>query len=197
MFVQGVRRRWRMLCALLVVSALAPLSPVGAIAGFGDVADDRYFSDPVQWSVDNNITGIFGSCFLPDEPVTRGETALWMWRMEGRPDAEEHEFTDVTDDEQEPAISWMANIGITTGTSPTTFSPDDTLTRGQIAAFLWRLEGRPSAAPHSFVDVTASWQQGPVSWMATSGITTGTTSTTFSPDRTLTPRPSDHILASL
>lgn len=43
------------------------------------------------------------------------------------------------------AVAWMVEHGITTGTSPTSFSPDDPLTRGQIATFLWRLAGKPAA----------------------------------------------------
>ena len=37
-------------------------------------------------------------------------------------------------------IAWLADTGATTGTSPTTFSPDDNVTRGQLATFLWRLD---------------------------------------------------------
>ena len=71
------------------------------------------------------------------------------------------------------AVQWMVDNGITTGTSATTFSPDAVVSRGQAAAFLWRMEGRPSAPRHSFTDVTAEWQQTPVSWMASTGITAG------------------------
>ena len=39
----------------------------------------------------------------------------------------------------------MVEFGITNGTSPTTFSPVDVVTRGQIAAFLYRLAGLPEA----------------------------------------------------
>ena len=54
--------------------------------------------------------------------------------MEGQPAAKAtHSFTDVTIDAQNQAISWMAETGVTTGTSDTTFSPQDTLTRAQIA----------------------------------------------------------------
>lgn len=142
--------------SLLVVSS----SPAGAVAGYGDVEGDRYFTDPVQWSVDNDIAGIDGTCFEPDEPVSRGETAVWFWNMEGRPSASvAHSFTDVTDESQGDAVSWMAQTGITTGTSDTTFSPDNTLTRGQTSAFLHRLEGEPAASKaHPFKDVTAGWR---------------------------------------
>ena len=130
-------------------------------------------ADAVQWSVDNQITGIDGSCFSPDEPVSRGETAVWMWRMEGRPEAPAHSFVDVTASEQQQPVAWMVDVGVTNGTSDTTFSPDRGLSRVEVAAFLWRLEGEPEAAAHSFVDVLRDWQQGPVSWMAATGITTG------------------------
>ena len=120
-------------------------------------------------------------------PVSRGETAVWIHNMENQPDAgDPHSFTDVTNDAQDDAISWMANTGITTGTSPTTFAPDDTLRRAQVAAFLHRLAGEPPAPPHSFADVVAGWQQDPVSWMSNTGITTGTSPTTFAPEDTLT-----------
>ena len=41
-------------------------------------------------------------------------------------------------------VTWLASEGITSGTTPTTFSPDDVVTRGQIATFLWRLAGEPA-----------------------------------------------------
>ena len=176
----------------LVLSLTAALlmgspSPAGAVAGYGDVAESTWYTDAVQWSVDNAITDISGACFAPDDPVSRGETAVWIHNMENKPDAgEPHSFTDVTNDAQDDAVSWMANTGITTGTSPTTFAPDDTLRRAQVAAFLHRLASEPSAPPHSFVDVVAGWQQNPVSWMSNTGITTGTSPTTFAPEDTLT-----------
>ena len=156
-------------CGVIAASLMTPVSPAGAVAGYGDVAADRYYAKPVQWSVDNNITGIDGACFAPDAPVSRGETAVYVWNMEGQPEAAAHSFADVTVESQNAAISWMAQTGITTGTSDTTFSPEATLTRAQLAAFLHRLADKPAAAAHPFTDVVAGWQQAPVSWMAASG----------------------------
>ena len=185
------RQRWELarrcsICLLatgLWVSLLLPVSPATAVAGFGDVDDDLYYSEPVQWMVDNNIvTETTGPCFGPHTPATRGETALYMWRMEDQPEAPLHPFDDVTDERQQPAVSWMYDTGITTGTSPTTFGPDQQLTRAQLAALLHRLAGEPSASGHLFVDVVAGWQQQPVAWMVANKITTGTSPTTFSPN---------------
>ena len=186
MVVRLIAARWCGLVAALVAVLLVPASPVGAVAGFGDVQSDSYFTDAVQWSVDNGITGVDGTCFSPDQPVTRGETAVWIWRMAGGPQAPAHSFVDVTAAEQQQPVAWMVSEGVTTGTSDSTFSPGRELTRVEVAAFLWRLAGRPPAVAHSFVDVLSGWQQGPVSWMASTGITTGTSPTEFSPDGTLT-----------
>ena len=174
MVVRLIAAWWCGLVAALVAVLLVPVSPVGAVAGFGDVDGGAYFADAVQWSVDNGITGVDGSCFSPDQPVTRGETAVWMWRMAGQPVAPAHSFVDVVAAEQQQSVAWMVSEGVTTGTSDTTFSPDRELTRVEVAAFLWRLVGRPDAAAHPFVDVLSGWQQGPVSWMASTSITTGT-----------------------
>ncbi len=176
----------------LVVALTAALSmgfpaPAGTVAGYGDVPEGTWYTNAVQWSTDNNVTGATRPCFAPSVAVSRGETAVWIYNMENQPGAgDRHSFTDVTNVSQHDAVSWMANTGITNGTSPTTFAPDETMTRGQAATFLHRLAGEPAAPPHSFSDVVASWQQNSVSWMANTGITNGTSPTTFAPDETLT-----------
>ena len=175
-----------LLVGVVLAAVVLPASSAGAVAGYGDVAADRYFTAPVQWSVDDGITGLDGACFEPDQLVSRGEMAVWLWNMEGQPSAPAHGFDDVVDAGQQGPVSWLVEEGITTGTSDTTFSPDNGLKRGQFAAFLWRLAGKPQASEHSFVDVLSSWQQGPVSWLVEEEITTGTSDTTFSPDDGLT-----------
>ncbi|MCQ3814325.1 MAG: S-layer homology domain-containing protein [Acidimicrobiia bacterium] len=167
----------------LVVGLLTAAS-ASAEGGFTDVEPDSYYSDAVDWSLDNNITGIVGDRFEPERRITRGEAALWLWRMNGRPSAAPHNFTDVNAQYTE-AVAWMFEAGITTGTSATKFSPGGGLTRAEIAAFLWRMAGKPNAPASSFSDVDAHWQQGPVAWLANTGITTGTSPTTFSPAQRL------------
>ena len=161
-------------------------APAGAVAGYGDVPRDRYFTNPVQWAVDAGIAEP-GACFEPGAAATRGDTAAYLWRMQGEPTpTAAHRFVDVTAGWQQDPVSWLYATGITTGTSPTTFGPGETLNRGQFAAFLWRLAGEPTpTTAHRFVDVTAGWQQDPVSWLYATGITTGTSPTTFAPNETM------------
>jgi hypothetical protein len=177
------------LVAVVLAAVIGAAAPAGGVAGFGDVDAGRFFTEPVQWMVDNEITtGTSPTCFSPDDSVTRGQAAAFMWRMEGFPmGAPAHPFGDIVADWQQDPVSWMADEKITTGTTATTYSPDDNLTRGQLAALVHRLAGEPAGAPpHPFIDVVKGWQQLPVSWMADEEITTGTSPTTFSPEDTVT-----------
>lgn len=82
------------------------------------------------------------------------------------------------------AITWGADEAITLGTTDTTFSPERDCTRAQILTFLWRYAGMPTAKErqHPFTDVDeTSYYYEAMLWGLEQGITTGTTSTTFSP----------------
>lgn len=182
----------RYVAALLVGGLLAAVlstAPASSTAGYGDVVDGAFYDEPVQWMVNEEITsGTSANCFSPDLPVTRGQVAAFMWRMEGFPGGSPlHPFTDVLSSWQTDPVSWMFAEGITTGTTNTTYSPAKVLTRGELAALLWRLAGEPDApAPDQFPDVVTSWQITPVGWMVQEKITTGTSATTFSPEAIVT-----------
>ncbi|WP_217957908.1 S-layer homology domain-containing protein [Acutalibacter muris] len=82
-------------------------------------------------------------------------------------------------------VAWAVEEGITSGTSSTTFSPNDDCTRGQIVTFLWRAAGSPEPADNRnpFVDVTSgSYYYKPVLWAVENNITSGTDATHFSPN---------------
>ena len=87
------------------------------------------------------------------------------------------------------AVKWAVAEGITSGTSPTTFSPNNGCTRAQMVTFLWRAAGCPE--PESdygpFRDVPKdAYYRKAVLWAAGEGITSGTSATTFSPNATVT-----------
>ncbi|MBQ6678326.1 MAG: S-layer homology domain-containing protein [Clostridia bacterium] len=87
------------------------------------------------------------------------------------------------------AVAWAVAKGITTGTSATTFSPDEGCTRGQVVTFLWRAAGSPEPAgtKNPFRDVkSGDYFYEAVLWAVENGITTGTSTTTFSPDEVCT-----------
>ena len=86
------------------------------------------------------------------------------------------------------AVNWAVQKEVTTGTSATTFSPNDTVTRAQAVTFLWRANGRPDmgTSNNPFKDVAADeYYTQAVLWAVRQGITNGTSETTFSPNATL------------
>lgn len=98
-------------------------------------------------------------------------------------------FSDIRSDAwYHDAVYWAAGKGITSGTSETTFSPDQTCTRGQIITFLWRYMGSPhtSLAGNPFTDINGSqYYAEAVMWAKNNNITSGTSSTTFGGEQTI------------
>ncbi|MCK5892367.1 S-layer homology domain-containing protein [Aeromicrobium sp.] len=82
-------------------------------------------------------------------------------------------------------IAWLASTGITTGYDDGTFRPTGLARREQIAAFFYRLAGRPevtlpSTSPFTDVPTTAHFYR-EIVWLASTGITTGYDDGTFRP----------------
>ena len=105
-------------------------------------------------------------------------------------DKVEIDFVDVKDSAYYAmAVQWAVENGITSGTSATTFSPDQVCTRAQIVTFLWRAAGSPApvSGQMSFEDVRAdAYYYKAVQWAVENGITSGTSADAFSPDRVCT-----------
>ena len=155
---------------------------------FVDVATGSYYEDAVDWAVENGITqGTDDTHFSPDGICTRAQAVTFLWRAAGSPAPRSRTmpFTDVpAGSYYYDAVLWAVENGITKGTSETRFSPDDTCTRAQIVAFLWRSEKSPAAGTaNPFADVkSTAYYAGAVLWAVREDITKGTTNTTFSPD---------------
>ncbi len=155
---------------------------------FVDVATGSYYEDAVDWAVENGITtGVSANRFDPNGVCTRAQAVTFLWRAAGSPAPRSRTmpFTDVpAGSYYYDAVLWAVENGITKGTSDTRFSPDDTCTRAQIVAFLWRSEKSPAAGTaNPFADVkSTAYYAGAVLWAVKEDITKGTTSTTFSPD---------------
>lgn len=87
------------------------------------------------------------------------------------------------------AVKWAVKNGITTGVGNDLFAPEQPCTRAQIVTFLWRAAGspEPKGAASGMTDVVSGgYYEKAVAWAIENGITTGTTTSTFSPDATCT-----------
>ena len=158
---------------------------------FADVPAGRFFTNPVGWAYRNGITtGTDADSFSPDDLVTRAQFATFLHRMLCEPaSTEAAPFTDLVDGAfYRAAVDWLWENELTTGKDGNVYDPDGFLTRGELAAFLFRLVGEPAGAPiNPFADVDRSrFFAGPIDWLFAREITTGTTATTFSPEGLVT-----------
>ena len=174
-----------LLTTIIVAAALTTaITALPVSASHSNSGSSPYYSDAVAWA---QGAGVVTGCLSPSDAASRGEVITVIHKALGEPEARyRHPFLDIRAQELQIPVAWAANKGITRGTGPTTFSPDNTATRAQVAAFLWRASGRPHAEPSSFADVKRDWQIAPVGWMAAEGITTGRSATRFDPDATVT-----------
>lgn len=85
------------------------------------------------------IKGTSGTTFSPDAAMTRGELVTALGRMTGIDSSlfKTGSFTDVKEDSYyAPYVNWAVSAGITAGTSGNTFSPDQPVTRQEMAVFM-------------------------------------------------------------
>ena len=155
---------------------------------FHDVSRLDYFYDAVKWAAENGIASGTGRyTFSPNAVCTRAQTVTFLWRAAGSPLPRYRvcPFTDVQpSDYYYNAVLWAVEQGITTGLNATTFGPDVTVTRGQVATFLYRAaSAAKSNTFNPFTDVkTTAYNYDAILWAYDNRITTGTSDTTFSPD---------------
>ena len=99
-------------------------------------------------------------------------------------------FTDLTSGSKYnynlDAVYWAYKAGVVS--KDTAFNPTNICTRAQFITMLYRLAGSPNVSiNNSFSDVPSnSWYSKAVSWAVSTGITNGTSSTTFSPNNSVT-----------
>lgn len=159
---------------------------------FHDVSRFDYFYDAVKWAAENGIASGTGRyTFSPNAVCTRAQTVTFLWRAAGSPMPRYRTcaFTDVDSrDYYYNAVLWAVEQGITTGLTATTFGPDVTVSRGQVATFLYRAAS--ASKPNTFnpfTDVkTTAYNYDAILWAYDNRITTGTSDTTFSPDASCT-----------
>ena len=101
-------------------------------------------------------------------------------------------FFDITTSTYADSVDFLANEGITTGMTATTFGPNNNVTRAQFVTFLWRAAGSPSVygVTNKFTDVKSTGEYAyayqAILWAVQNGITTGRSATSFAPAANVT-----------
>ena len=125
---------------------------------FGDVEPDSYYSQAVGWMVNENITLGCGnrsiSLFCPHQQLSTSQIAAFLWRFAGRTYSNfPVPFRDIGINAYYlEATRWMVEHHLwvdedfaPSDGSPSDFLPDSQVTRGRMAALLWRLAAAPGA----------------------------------------------------
>ncbi len=114
-----------------------PVVSVDVTQMFTDV-EKNWAYPGIQYCVTHGIMGGMGDgTFAPTGTTTRAQIVQILYNLEGTPAVSgTTPFADLTANWYKPAILWAYQNNVVAGTSPTTFDPDQPVTREQIAVIL-------------------------------------------------------------
>ncbi len=153
------------MCGALLLSAPDP----ARAASFSDVgAGDWFYQAVGELSDAGVINGFSDGTFRPYQTVTRAQFAAMVARALAVPAGSAVPFTDVySSDWFFGAVSGLHNLGLVSGTSATTFSPQGAMERQQAASLIirsvgYRLQQEPieGLGLDLAEEETAAWLQG-------------------------------------
>ncbi|MFW7413562.1 ExeM/NucH family extracellular endonuclease [Demequina sp. SO4-18] len=169
---------------------LVGLALGGSTPTFSDVDDSLEHYEDIIWMAEQGIsTGWDDGTFRPFDHATRDAIAAFLFRwQDGAPVESAGEVPSDVDESLEhyEAIMWLLESGYAEGWEDGTFRPYDSVTRDAMAAFLYRIAGKPVfVAPQepTFSDVTADTSEHhlAIEWAADAGIVAGWSDGTFRP----------------
>lgn len=159
---------------------------------FADVAEEDWFYDAVSYVYEQGLmNGTSDTAFEPDLTTTRGMIVTILYRLEESPAVTgTSSFADVAAGQYyADAVAWAAANDIVTGYDVYTFGPDDTITREQMAAILYRyadykgydVTAAADLSAYTDADDISTWAQTAMGWANAEELITGVTTTTLEP----------------
>ena len=122
------------------------LADTGTLNPFEDVAEGKYYYEPVLWAYYHNpqITGgTDENHFSPKKDCTREQIVTFLWKASGSPEPKtsNNPFNDVKSGKYYfKAVMWAVENNITGGVSANQFGVGKTCTRAQIVTFLYEAD---------------------------------------------------------
>ena len=164
--------------------------------GFTDVDQTKYYHEAVdQLYTDGVMVGYNDTTYGIGKPMTRGMVVTVLYRMAGSPEVSgAATFIDLRKGAYyEKAVIWAAENGIAQGYDKNTFAPDQTVSRQQMAAFLYRyaklqgmdVTGQSDLSGFKDSKDVGKYAETAMAWAVDAGIVQGTTSSTLSPKAVL------------
>ena len=160
---------------------------------FIDVHESDWFYDSVKYVYINKMmNGVTSDMFAPEGNITRAMFVTVLYRMEKEPQAQASPFSDIAGGSYyEKAVAWANANGIVKGVSDAEFAPDESITREQMAAMIYRyaaykkmdLSAGESTNILSYADYSdiSDYAVSAMRYAAGSGIINGMTADTLSP----------------
>lgn len=191
----------RLLSLALALCLVCSLLPGTALAAgenpFTDVPASHWAHDDITYVYENDLmNGTDGSLFSPESTTTRAQVVTVLYRLAGQPAADwANPFWDVPASAWfHDAVTWAWENDITGGVSSTHFGAGNAVTREQLATFLYRYaqdqgydtSARADLSGYSDAGLVSSYATEALSWANATGLITGTTATTLSPQGSAT-----------
>lgn len=160
---------------------------------FDDVSkDDWYYNDVISAVKKGLFTGTDGKTFDPNGIITRAMFVTVLYRADGKPEVNKSiPFDDVSaDDYYADAVIWAHQNGIVNGVSETEFAPNESITREQIAAILFRFaeykgydvtQGGMKIREFDDFESISEYALSAMAWAVNTGLINGKTKTEIAP----------------
>ena len=159
---------------------------------FNDIPSGSWYEDAVWYVYENGLmAGTSDTTFEPDTTTSRGMIVTVLYRLEGAPTVSgASAFTDVADGQYyADAVAWAAANNIVGGYGNGLFGPNDTITREQMAAILYRyaqykgydVTASTDLSDYSDVAQVSSYALAALQWANAEGLVNGTSDTTLTP----------------
>ena len=166
-------------------------APVSGLP-FGDVKTADWFYNDVKYVYEKGMmAGTAADVFAPNATTTRAMIVTILYRLEGSPAVTgTSAFVDVPAGQwYTDAVNWAAANQIVKGTSATTFAPNDSITREQMAAILYRyaqykgydVTKKADLSGYSDNSQVSAYAKDALAWANAAKLINGVTNTTLAP----------------
>ena len=160
---------------------------------FTDLDPTMWYHRGVDFVLNNSMMiGIGNSLFAPDMDVSRAMLVTVLWRREGKPAGAPTTFADLEEGlYYVEAVEWAAANGVVTGHSDKVFAPNDSITREQFAAIMYRyaknkgydvsVGENTNILSYTDADQISEYAISAIQYAVGSGLMTGRTESTINP----------------
>lgn len=153
---------------------------------FSDLNVDEWYHDGIHYCLTEGLMkGYADNRFGPSDNTSRAQVVMILWRLAGSPESKEaSRFADIAEGMYyTKAVCWAAETGVVSGYTDGRFGTDDSVTREQLAAMLYRyakFQGYDVGVGEdtnilSYNDAlsVSEWAMGAMQWACGAGLISG------------------------